>query len=121
MAALEALSHRDHTTDDTDQQADEAVSTGDTRNTTLTQRASPDPFITRNGDISAEEELDDSIHDTQVLLFVREGTDPYACLGRVTVSELNLTAKPIRVTWKLADFEANQKSELFQRIVSNNS
>ena len=57
----------------------------------------------------------------EVLLFVREEGCPYACLGRVVVSELNLHAKPIRITWKLLDFDELNRSDHFRRIVRMNS
>jgi hypothetical protein len=58
-----------------------------------------------------------------VLLFVREEGCPYACLGRLAVSEVNLAVKPIRITWRLVDYDSSalKTSVNFKNLVRMNS
>jgi hypothetical protein len=53
-----------------------------------------------------------------ICLFVREVGQPYAYFGKVSVDQVNLTVKPIRITWTLNDFEELKDRAEYQRIVN---
>jgi hypothetical protein len=53
-----------------------------------------------------------------VVIFVREVKQPYSCFGRAQIDEVDLSKRPIRVTWRLLDFPSLLAgSAHFSRIV----
>lgn len=52
-----------------------------------------------------------------ICLFVREIGHPYAYFGKVSISDVNLTTKPIQITWILNDYEILKTINEFKRIV----
>ena len=69
-----------------------------------------------------DKDEDDNNKDI-VLLFVRHPGENYIPLGRVACIGWTLTARPVRITWALRDFERLNKAskETFSKIISFHS
>ena len=53
-----------------------------------------------------------------VVIFVREVKQPYSCFGRVRVDSVDLTTRPVRMTWRLLDYQQHLwDCKHFRRIV----
>jgi hypothetical protein len=70
---------------------------------------------------SDEEVIKSNRRIGNICLFVREVGQPYAYFGKVSVAEVNLATKPIRITWTLNDFEDLRECSEYQRIVKLSS
>mmetsp|Transcript_5175 Transcript_5175/g.8507 ORF Transcript_5175/g.8507 Transcript_5175/m.8507 type:complete len:309 (-) Transcript_5175:102-1028(-) len=57
-------------------------------------------------------------HNQSVVVFVREVKMPYCCFGRVVLDSVDLTKRPVRMTWRFLDFAQLKECKNFQRIVA---
>ena len=61
---------------------------------------------------------DDVGKEGVVVVFVREVKLPYCCFGRVEIDDVDLTKRPVRVTWKFLDYHTHlTSSRNFKNIV----
>ena len=68
---------------------------------------------------SEEPSADQPDHASRtILLFIREIGCPYACFGRLAVSKANVSVHPVRITWRLLDYEILKDSSDFQHIIN---
>jgi hypothetical protein len=68
-----------------------------------------------------EEQEQDSLAPPphSVVVFVREVKRPYACFGRVALDRVDLSRRPVRMTWRFLDYSTRLKSSPnFKRILA---
>jgi hypothetical protein len=81
------------------------------------------PTPTPNPDASKMNDIIDENQESRkgnVYLFVRLVGEPYACFGRLSLAQVNLSTRPIQATWTLVDYDILKDNENFVRVVSNN-
>lgn len=82
-------------------------------------RCTPEtPVVQRllRGAADKEEEGAEEKEEEQILLFCRNNGEPYVFLGRVGVVEYELRRHPIKVIWRLADFDAVRDQPDFHEV-----